>query len=194
MSRDILTDTTEKITGFYYKVRFSYLQSRTVDDLKNTGVVVTGIKEIDKDIENQLITSYLTIDQMVKYFQNGVSIRVVSQSDVKLIYEAIDNYLEAWKAQLTYGVNIGGAPFEYLMAMDRFANSVYEHAKYHFTEDNISSIMARHLSEISGLNGQNFFRQAPVVTNNTTKTEEDDGRQSLSDFLESRMINFRQPR
>jgi len=193
MSRDILTDTSEKITGFYYKVRFSYLQSRTVNDLKNTGVVITGVREIDKDIENQLITTYLTIEQMVKYFQEGVSIRVVLQSDIKLIYEAIDNYLEAWKAQLTYGVNIGGAPFEYLMAMDRFANSVYEHAKYHFTEDNISSIMARHLSEISGLNGQNFFRQVPVV-NNATKTEEEEGRQSLNDFLESRMINFRQSR
>lgn len=178
----------EKITGYYYKCRFSYLQSRTVEDIKNTGVVITGIKEIDKDIDNQLITTYLTIEQMVNYFKEGVSIRLTSQSDIKIIYAAIDEYLESWKSQLTYGVNIGAAPFEYLMAMDRFANSIYEHAKYHFTEDAISSIMARHLSEISGLNNNTFFRQTPVSSH---KTEEHVDRESLGHFLENRMINFR---
>ncbi len=178
----------EKINNYYYKCRFSYLQSRTVEDIKNTGVVVTGIREIDKDIDNQLITSYLTIEQMVNYFKQGVSIRLVSQADVKTIYAAIDDYLESWKSQLTRGVNIGGAPFEYLIAMDRFANTIYEHAKYHFTEDAISSVMARHLSEIGGLNGNTFFRQTPKSSH---QQEEHAERDSLSNFLEHRMINFR---
>lgn len=178
----------EKITNYYYKCRFSYLQSRTVEDIKNTGVVVTGISEIDKDIDNQLVTTYLTIEQMVNYFKEGVSIRLVSQADVKTIYEAIDDYLESWKSQLTRGVNIGGTPFEYLIAMDRFANTIYDHAKYHFTEDAIGSVMVRHLTEIAGLNANNFFRQAPQSSH---QQEEQPGRNSLSDFLEHRMINFR---
>jgi hypothetical protein len=42
-------------------------------------------------------------------------------------------------------LNIGNAPLEDLKLMDRFANAVYEHAKYQFTDDTISSIIARRM-------------------------------------------------
>lgn len=181
----------EKITAFFYKVRVPYLQSRSINDIAKHGVNVCGVKEIDKDIENQLLTTYMTIENMVMYFKEGVSIRIIDPKDVKPIYTSISEYLESWKQQLTYGVNIGGAPFEYLMAMDQFANSVYSHAKYHFSKDLIESIMARHMAEISPLNQTNFFRSSPFNTPVNKDTEEESKRNSLADFLESRMINFK---
>ena len=49
--------TEVKLWEYFYRVRVPYLQSRTVEDIRTTGVNVTGIPSIDNDIKNQLITS-----------------------------------------------------------------------------------------------------------------------------------------
>jgi hypothetical protein len=192
-------DTTVAIWEHLYKVRIPYLQSRTIDDIREKGTVISGIASYDADIKNQLQTTYLSINQMVDYFKEGVAIRVCDKGDPKLIYEAISEHIYAWKYQLEKGINIGDAPIEDLVIMDKFAGTVYEHAKHHFNEDTANSIFAQHFGKISTINASNFF--APTSEIAKAVREDSDGtvrihsdepdRESLGDFFKSRVSYLR---
>lgn len=154
---DNTQDTTKLIWEYYFRVRFPYLQARSIDHVKLLGVAVSGNKHVDSDLNNQLTTTYMTINTMVDYFKEGVPIRVIDIKDTKIIYDYISRHLAAWKDRLFRGINIGNAPIDDLIAMDYFANSVYEHAKYMFIDNLPDSITARYASSLQNLNPMNFF-------------------------------------
>ena len=129
---------------------------------------------------------------MVEYFTKGIPVYIVKQADVKTIYEYIENHLLAWKRQLEQGVNIGGAPVDDLIAMDAFANKIYEHAKYHFTREVADSIFLR---QMGAINRNTFISPlstpAPV---NSDKTDENDGyhsRDSLAEHFKEKRVGIR---
>lgn len=202
LQTDAAIDKTSKLWGYYYQVRVPYLQSRTVDDVRRHGVNVSGVKAIDEDIHNQWITTMMTIASMADYFQDGVPIRVIKQSDVKEIYEHISNHIYAWKSRLERGINIGDAPIDHLITLDRFANTIYDQAKYQFTPEMASSLMAQHMSKLQRVNASNFFTsgamsnlQAPgaeqgITRINASKPEHEE-RDSLGEFFKTRLINLR---
>ena len=187
----------DKPTSYYifeplFRVRVPQLQTTSNTYLKMFGVPTTGSDAYDHDLANQLIDTAIPIAKMVEYFNKGIPVYIVKQDDVKTIYEYIERHLLAWKSQLERGLNIGGAPIDDLVAMDAFANSVYEHAKHHFTKDVADNIFVRYLSGMNGgINRNNFISPlaAPVVESKT-KDDEDDGfpkRETLSEhFRESR--------
>lgn len=192
-------DTTTKLWDDLYKVRIPYMRSRSIKDIRERGTVVSGIPAYDNDINNQMLTTMINISTMVDYFKEGVPVRVVDPSDCKAIYEAISAHIYAWKSILERGINIGGAPIEDLITLDRFANTVYEHAKYQFTADTANSIFAQHLSGIQRINAQNFFNKPLGIKQN----EGEDGvvrinaepkiedRDSLGDFFKMRASSIR---
>ena len=187
------TDTTARLWDYLYKVRIPYMQSRTIQDIRDHGTVISGVASYDADINNQMLTTMIPISTMVDYFKEGVPIRVVDASDCKRIYEDISQHIYAWKSRLERGINIGDAPIEDLINLDRFANTVYEHAKYQFTRETANSIFAQHLGSIQRINSSNFFSK-PI----TAVTGDDDGivrinaeekisdRDSLGEFFKSR--------
>lgn len=187
-------DTTVDLWEIYYKVRLPYLQSRTLDDIREKGTIVSGIPAYDNDVHNQLFTTYLTISQMADYFKEFVPIRVCDTTDTKLIYEAITRHILAWKAQLEKGLNVGDAPIEDLILLDRFANTVYEHAKYQFTSDGANSSFVQYITGKSGLNMQNLLKGPASAEGTMTfnKIEEQyESRDSLQDFFKSRSGRLR---
>jgi hypothetical protein len=194
-------DDQSKIWTHLYRVRLPYLKSRTISDIKEKGVVLSGVPEIDRDIRNQWMVTMLSIAQMLEYYKEDVPLRVTSGSDVKEIYQHISDYIYAWKQRLERGINIGDAPIDDLIMLDRFANTVYEHAKYQFTPDIIESIFAKQLGQVQKLNATNFFnnqnmRDTGFSTdeNGVTRIKPDQeipDRDSLSDFFKSRLITFR---
>lgn len=203
----ISTDTSESLWENYYKVRLPYLQSRSIEDIRRTGVVITGIPAIDNDIQNQWITTMMPIATMAEHYKEGTPIKVVSESDVKVIYEQISHHIHAWRQRLERGVNLGDAPIDDLILLDRFANTIYEHAKYQFTPEIANSIIAQHLNSVQLINAHNFFSSdimsnlnkgpnsnASVNRINTVEEEEEDpypDRESLGDFFKNRLINLR---
>lgn len=200
-------DTTSKLWEWYYLVRVPYLMSRTVDDIRRTGVVISGIPEIDRDIVNQLTTTMMTIAQMADYFKEGVPIRVVNYKDTKEIYDAISAHIYSWKEQLEQGINIGDAPIEDLIVLDNLANAVYEHARYQFTRDLADSLLAKHMQNISQVSPMNFFKSRAIKhvqdeptadsVNGVTHIRKDSDdkkvpdRDSLMEFFKTRIINLR---
>ncbi len=189
-------DTTVKLWDHLYKVRIPYLASRSIEDIREKGTVISGIESYDADIPNQMQTTYLNIDKMVEYYREGVAVRVCNVADTKEIYEAISAHIYAWKYNLEKGVNIGNAPIDDLILLDRFANTVYEHAKYHFTDDTMDSPFLQQLTSVQRITVSNFFTKGAfadqtadnpdgVVMINADADKIED-RDSLSDFFKSR--------
>ncbi len=144
----------------------------------------------------------MTISQMADYFKEGVPIRIPSESDVKEIYEHISEHIYAWKFRLERGINIGDAPIDDLITLDQFANTVYSHAKYHFTPDMFGGAFAKHMSGIQRVNASNFFNASALknlniptsvdgVTRINAIEDEIPDRESLSDLFKERLINLR---
>lgn len=195
-------DTTIKIFDYLYRVRINYMLSRSVEDLRQNGTTVSGISSYDADIKNQMINMQLSIAQMVDYFAEGVPVYVVDVKDTKEIYESISSHIYAWKARLERGINIGEAPIEDLINMDRFANSVYAHAKFLICDDTEDSIFAQYMSKVQRLNHSNFFSKRIIANQPSTSSEnigdrfsepnkEEEGRDSLAEFFKSRTHHLR---
>ena len=102
-------------------------------------------RHVDRALSNQWFTRYMTINAMVDLWREGSHVKILSEADIKDIYESVAAHLEGWRYQLERGINIGGAPLDDLIAMDDFANAVYKHARHHLTQDIVDSIFARQL-------------------------------------------------
>lgn len=180
-------DTTVALWEYYYRVRVPYMQSRTIEDIREKGTVVSGIAAYDADISNQMVTMYLTVDNMVEYYRHMVPLRVIESKDTKKIYEDVSAHLEAWKYQLDNAINIGDAPIEDLILLDRFAQTVYGHAKFEFRSENANSVFAQYLDRISLLNSSNFFTAPESQVTTFNKIDDNyETRDSLQDFFKTR--------
>ena len=137
--------TAWRIWNELYQVMIPYIQMLSIEELKQYGMPTTGDPGYDYGTANEMRLIMIPISEMVEYFSKGVQVSIVNKNDVKTIYERISDHLNEWKKNLETSLNIGSAPLEDLKLMDRFANAVYEHAKYQFTDDTIASFMARRM-------------------------------------------------
>lgn len=199
-------DTTKNIWEYLFLAKIPFLQSMPVELLRKTGVRVTDDKRDNNNIKNEWLTTYISIAKMVDYHSDGVLVKIVNHTDLPIIYDFISKHLAAWKEQLEFGINIGNAPIDDLVAMDTFATAVYEHAVHQFTRGEAESLIARHMAGIATYNRQNFFKddglRKYLGTENVNVDENgvvhigpvDDKkpeRESLGDFFKDRMIGYR---
>lgn len=175
-------DTTPEIWERRYLVKLPSLDATSISFLRNHGTYITGDKKIDRGNANSWITTYLTIDRMVDYYQEGVSIALVKQEDAKLIYEAIESHLLAWSEHLKYGMNTGDAPISDLIAMDEFAGIVYPHAKRHISDEIINNTLGRRLQSRFGFTPMTFMKSPNTIV----QEEKEPERTPFSDFLKAR--------
>lgn len=192
---------SERGTDWYifnqkFRCSVPHIAMRSTDHVKHFGMPSCGIKEIDSETARERIDTYLSISQMVEYFSKGTIVGVKKVTDTKVIYERIVDHLNAWKEQLRHGLNNGEAPIDDLIQLDQFANAVYAHAQYHFTNEIVESILMRRMDEIMPFNRDTLIgsmttakkakeeRNKPKV-NNTTEEEPAERRQhaSMADFF-----------
>lgn len=183
-------DTRWYLWNPMFMCRVSNIQSMSTDYIRHFGMPSSGIEEYDRQTANELVVRMLTINDMVEYFKNAVTIRVVNRADTKTIYEYISNHLQAWRRELENGFHTRGAPLEELQTLDRFANVVYEHAQWHFDKPFIESLFARQLSDIVGVTRDTILTKQPgAVTINAdpnAAAEERPGRVSMAEIFASR--------
>lgn len=96
--------------------------------LTKFGMPTTGDPNIDREMANQLITTYKTIADMVDLFRQGITVRVPKQQDCKTIYEYVDYHIQSWAQAVQNGLNLGNAPLQDLIEMDKFATKLYPYA------------------------------------------------------------------
>lgn len=157
-----------------YRVSIPTRQMLTIEEQRMFGVRAIGDRALDSALLNERTITWISIDKMIDYFKDGVTVGIVDPSDCKKIYEAISPHLNHWIAHFRKGVNFSNAPVEDLILMDKFAATVYGHAKYHFTSEMMASSIGQRLSEFMPLNPMNFFKSGPVLTNKVKTGFEED--------------------
>jgi hypothetical protein len=108
-----------------YEVRVNELAARSIDDIKEFGMLVTGRKDFDKNIEKREIHRYMKIPEMAELHNNGVGIYLVKGSDSKEIYQIIEKHLSTWIDFLDHQIGVGDAPIEDLQKLDKLAHALY---------------------------------------------------------------------
>lgn len=189
-------DTSYYIFNEKYRCTVPHIDMRSADHIKLFGMPSCGIKEIDRETANERIETYISINQMIEYFKRGALVGVRKVEDTKRIYERISDHLNAWKRQLHNGLNNGDAPIDDLILMDKFANAVYAHAQYQFTEEIVESLLLQQMGGIMPFNRHNLIntmqerrrkkegRDKPVEEQEV-KEEQRPQRASLEDFFSS---------
>lgn len=142
-------DTTVALWEDLYRVRVPQLALRTEDDMRFFGTRITGDAGIDREMANQLIDIMIPIAKMVEHHSNGVTVRVVFESDVKKIYDAIQAHIEAWGKNIQNNYNIGNVPVQDLINMNAFADTIFGHAKVHYMNNDSGSDFFRYLDTMS---------------------------------------------
>jgi len=148
---------TDRIWTWRYKCRIPVFHSRTVEDVRRNGVIVTGDKKLDQDLKDDWLSRYMTINDMIEFFKRDVPVRVINVKDTKDIYDTIQTHLMQWLENIRVGMNVRDAPIDDLLNMDRFAALVYPYAKHFFTPETLQSELARSMSDVQRVNMTNFF-------------------------------------
>lgn len=174
-------DTTIGIWEKKYMVKLPAIGGTSTSFLRHHGTYITGDKNIDRSLNRDWIATYLSIDQMLDYYRDGVSIAVVNPKDCKKIYEDIEAHLTAWVDQLQFGLNNYNAPLKDLVDLDNFAGVVYPHAKKHISEALINNALGRRMEDRFGFTPASFLKPT------TPKPEVEMERTPYSDFLKSRL-------
>lgn len=172
---------------FLASVQFK--DSMSEDYIRLFGMPTVGDSSIDREMHTQPIYTFMTIDKMVEYFRRGIAVSIQNHSDTKRIYEIISNYINAWKHHLDRGINIGGAPIEDLILLDRFASTVFEHAVQHITPEYLKSDALKDLSGGGMWKGRDSF--VPAETKSADEHVNFQKHESLAQLFSERIISSR---
>lgn len=132
--------TLEGIWKRLYLIEMPEMFMRDEEDIRARGTFTLGDPEKDMKHQNSYGRAYRTINQIFELWKQGVEIYVVKYEDTENIYNAIEKHLSTWHRYLSQGVGISACPFDELLELDRFANTVYDKAKYVFTAESMKPI------------------------------------------------------
>lgn len=125
-----VVDTREGIFKRVFYCRIPYKASRSIEHIRMFGMSYTGDKEIDKDLHNQTVERYMTINDMTDVYKEGYEIGIMEPKDTKIIYELIMDHLRAWEEDIKYEFTADFAPLDDLVLLDKLAAEVYKHSKF----------------------------------------------------------------
>jgi len=146
-----------------FDCRLPNIQTYSIDHIKIFGMPTSGYEDLDKEMANEIVERSLTIIEMIKFFHEGASIRIKNVKDTKVIYDYISEHLNAWKHEIETAYSINHVPVEELLIMDKFAQAVYEHAKWHFPKDYQDSMLSRFLQKSGRIPKSRVLPRAPEV-------------------------------
>ena len=107
-------------------------QTMTLDYVKAMGVNTSGDEEIDRGAAMSMVAIAIPVSKMMEYYERGAAIGVPNPEDCKRIYLIVNNHLRAWADIVKNSFNPGKVPVKDLLALDKFAASVYPHAEPYF--------------------------------------------------------------
>ena len=129
-------DTRYGIFVEIFHIKVPKLHMTSVEELQYFGIPTSGLKQFDEP--NEIIDVMWPISKMVECHHGGGSIYFPREDTILEVYNRISLHLNAWKKEIVFYRSLNVAPIEDLRKLDAFANSIYEHAKYHITDDFVS--------------------------------------------------------
>ena len=197
MEMNTTEDTTKDIWDRSFRCLVSQKQTTSETYYELFGQRSTGSKKHDKSIPDQYVDTYVSIAKMVEYFQQGVTIHIHNYDDCETIYHIIERHLRRWKNQFAYGINIGDAPIQDLIAMDEFAMKIYDKAKYLIKDDIVNSLAVQQMTGLSSLSRSSFMKSLQTYQEKTNPTRSQEveekkypERDSLSPVFKSNIAGF----
>ena len=113
-----------------FLVQMRYRDTKTIEELRHFGLPTVGNSVLDKQIHNEIVTIMITMNDIVEHFRVGTRVEFVNNGDCEYGYDMVNDYLKAWNSQLQRGVNLGNAPIEDLLLLDKLATVLYEQSRY----------------------------------------------------------------
>lgn len=171
-----------------YRASVMYRDTLSPDYIRYFGMPTVGDPHFDRQMATEQIDSWLTINQMVEYFRKGVVVSLLTHGDSKLIYDIVEQYLRAWKQELEVGINIGDAPIQDLIDMDRFANTVHAHAAQYMGVTHFSSEFVNALTNGGSLMNRDSLFKTPAPVEIDTGEPVVRKRQSMLEIFQDRIV------
>ncbi len=188
-ARKPVYDTTYDIWERVWRCQFSRNKTTSEDYYRIYGKPSTGYKYYDKQCPDEVVDTMINIDTMVEYFKQGITVGIYKYEDCEEIYKCIERHLQGWRQQIEHGINIGDAPIEDLVAMDEFANAIYDKAKYLIKPEIAKSLMVQHMSSITSFNRNTLFGE--VLNKKDDKPTELPERDSMANVFKSNIAGYR---
>lgn len=140
--------------------------------LERFGLTTSGNQNIDREMARQPQLVYLTINDMVEYYNQTQCISIVKQNDVKTIYEICQDYTFDYADRLHKSVFAHDVPFGDLVMLDEFAEAVYQHAGHEYGKDFARTFLPKGvMDEVADLN--KMFEAIDNKVRNRHKAKED---------------------
>lgn len=171
-----------------YLCQMRNIDTMSVDYLKIFGTLDSGDSSLNNDMMNEMVLRRLTIIEMVKFFHQGVTVAIKNPADCKSIYILIQEHLQNWAREIKYSLRQDTIPTEELDIMERFADVVYEHAKWYLDDALVDTPFARSLKHDD--------RSVLSLLKMPEKEEDPDGiivhpkRQSLADVFNQGVVKM----
>jgi hypothetical protein len=187
-------DTTKLIFDHLFKCRVRGIDITSEDEMRAYGNYTTFDRGIDHALMDDIRIVYWPISRMADTFAEGAQVGIVDYKDTEIIYDYVTRHLNAWQRHLREGVNTGNAPLDDLLKLDRFANSVYEHAKYLLVQNGGVSEFERFMSTVFNSNfnvlgGFNGITQQIEQEPEPTRPESYPEREGMASLLKQHLVN-----
>lgn len=130
-----------------FHVRVNPNHVRTADEIKLFGTPTTGNEDYDRELAKNDTLVMLSIAQMEDIFNNGYPVKVANYKDTERIYKLISDHLHFMKNIFVGSENITADPtiMNDLIRLDKFAQAMFEHARYLLTGEVPTSQLAARL-------------------------------------------------
>lgn len=139
-------DTRFYIWDVLFQVRIPKIDTYGEGYLKLVGVPISGDEKLNSVLENEIITTWKSINGMVEMFRTGGRINITNQADCVKIHHYIDNHLEKWKQYLENSpINGSVAPVDDLLLLDEFSELSFQHARWELANVDRMSFLRRRL-------------------------------------------------
>lgn len=128
MEIDPCIPSDEYIFNRRYMCMVNQMDTTSKEYLKLFGSPTTGDPNIDREMANQWITTYMTIAEMASLYKENKAVRILKNSDCEDIYKSVEYHLSRWANTTKSSINSAAAPIEDLMVLDQFATTIYPFA------------------------------------------------------------------
>lgn len=123
-----------------YRVMIPEHANLDIDYVKTRGVYITGDRQMDKILKGVKKQVMIPIVRIVEYYNEGVPVEIIDRKDMIEIHKNIEGYLQEWREQLQYTLNMGNKiPKEFLLSLERVSKIIYNKAKATEVNENIIS-------------------------------------------------------
>lgn len=159
----------------YYWVKFSYLLSRTQEQLALRGIRSSEYDQFNKSIDKEVTTTQLNISQIFELHQRGVSVSLVNYNDSAKVYEVVHTHLKHCKEYIASAIHMADEEFiRELIELDLFASCIYEKAVNVFSDEDVYNFNTTSMPFAQRLNSMNVFKRQQnkiiAVTTNSGNT------------------------